>query len=187
LTLVEAILDIAKMESGEMNLELSEFSPGELLNQVCKDFLPQARSIGVVMQTDLSSSLPIVQGDTGKIIRVLTNLLDNAMKFTPTGGQVFLSAEQTDHQMIRVQVADNGPGIPPEYREKIFDRFSQVPGQKGRQRGSGLGLTFCRLVVEAHGGKIWVEANPIGGSLFTFTLPIRGPVQNEGTPIAEKR
>lgn len=181
LTLVDALLDIAKMESGQMRLELSQIEPGELLEQVAKDFLPQARSIGVVLQTLLGPGLPSIRGDTGKIVRVLANLLDNAFKFTPTGGQVILSTEQTANQMLKIQVADNGPGIPAEYREKIFDRFSQVPGQKGRQRGSGLGLTFCRLVAEAHGGKIWVEPNPAGGSIFVFTLPIRGPVQANST------
>jgi K+-sensing histidine kinase KdpD len=179
LALVEAMLDIAKMESGQMSLELSQIEPDELLEQVCKDFLPQARSIGVVLQTNLFPGLPTIRGDTSKIVRVLANLLDNAMKFTPTGGQVILSAEQTTRQMLKIQIADNGPGIPTEYREKIFDRFSQVPGQKGRQRGSGLGLTFCRLVVEAHGGQIWIESNPTGGSLFIFTLPIRGPSQTD--------
>jgi signal transduction histidine kinase len=77
--------------------------------------------------------------------------------------------------MITVQVLDTGPGIPEDFREKIFDRFSQVPGQSGRRRGSGLGLTFCKLAVEAHGGRIWVEPRPGGGSIFTLTLPIEGP------------
>jgi two-component system, NtrC family, sensor histidine kinase KinB len=186
LALVEALLDIAKMESGQMILELGKISSGELLEQVCKDFLPQARSIGVVLQTHLAPNLPEIRGDTGKIIRLLANLLDNALKFTPTGGQVVLNAEQTKDQMLKIQIADNGPGIPLEHREKIFDRFAQVPGQKGRQRGSGLGLTFCRLVVEAHGGKIWVDSNPLGGSMFTFTLPIRGPTSTELSSLSSK-
>lgn len=175
LSLVDALLDIAKMESGQMRLELTEIEPAELLEQVSKDFLPQARAIGVVLQTNVGAHLPPIRADMGKIVRVLANLLDNALKFTPTGGQVIISAEQVSRQMLQIQVADNGPGIPAEYREKIFDRFSQVPGQKGRQRGSGLGLTFCRLVVEAHGGNIWVEPNPAEGSIFAFTIPLRGP------------
>lgn len=179
LSLVDALLDIAKMESGQMRLELTEVEPAELLEQVSKDFLTQARSIGVVLQTNLGSNLPSIRLDSGKMVRVLANLLDNAFKFTPTGGQVILSAEQVSRQMLQIQIADNGPGIPEEYREKIFDRFSQVPGHKGRQRGSGLGLTFCRLVVEAHGGHIWAEANSPEGSIFAFTLPLRGPDQTD--------
>lgn len=177
LSLVDALLDIAKMESGQMRLELTEVAPAELLEQVSKDFLPQARSIGVVLQTNLGANLPAIRLDSGKMVRVLANLLDNAFKFTPTGGQVILSAEQVSRQRLQIKIADNGPGIPEEYREKIFDRFSQVPGQKGRQRGSGLGLTFCRLVVEAHGGNIWAEANIPEGSIFAFTLPLQGPGQ----------
>jgi K+-sensing histidine kinase KdpD len=179
LTLVEALLDIAKMESGQMQMEFSQVELGELLEQVTKDFLPQARSIGVVLHTNLAPALPALRADISKIVRVLANLLDNALKFTPTGGQVMLTTEQISPHMIKIQVADNGPGIPAEYREKIFDRFSQVPGQTGRKRGSGLGLTFCRLVVEAHGGKIWVEENPAGGSIFSFRLPLRGPAAPE--------
>jgi signal transduction histidine kinase len=73
---------------------------------------------------------------------------------------------------IRVEVRDTGPGIPDEYKERLFDRFTQVDGQHGRRRGTGLGLTFCRLAVEAHGGRIWVENNPQGGAIFAFTLPV---------------
>jgi len=101
---------------------------------------------------------------------VLTNLLDNALKFTPSGGQVILSAIRQEDNLITLRVSDTGPGIPDEYREKIFERFTQVPGLVGRRRGSGLGLTFCRLAMEAQGGKIWVEPRPGGGSVFAITL-----------------
>jgi signal transduction histidine kinase len=80
-----------------------------------------------------------------------------------------------------VQVRDTGSGIPEEYREKIFDRFVQIPGQWSRMRGSGLGLTFCRLVVQAHGGKIWVENHPEGGSLFSFQLPVSFSEDSSGS------
>jgi signal transduction histidine kinase len=73
--------------------------------------------------------------------------------------------------MIRVAVVDSGPGIPDDFKDRIFDRFTQIPGQKGRRRSAGLGLAFCRIAVEAHGGQIWVEDNPEGGSVFAFTLP----------------
>ena len=122
LALVEALLDIAKMESGQMNLDLTPIEPSELLEQVCKDFLPQARAIGVVLQPNLSPGLPSLRGDHSKIIRLLANLLDNAMKFTPTGGHVILSAEQTSRQMLKIQVADNGPGIPEIGRASCRER-----------------------------------------------------------------
>lgn len=177
LSLVDALLDIARMESGLMFLELSQVDLRALFDQAIKDFLPQAAAMGVVLRSNLSPDLPPIQADPGKLIRVLANLLDNALKFTPTGGNVVLSVERGAPGQILIQIADTGPGIPAEFREKIFDRFSQVPGQPGRTRGSGLGLTFCRLAVEAHGGRIWVEPNPAGGSLFILTLPVQGPPQ----------
>jgi len=106
---------------------------------------------------------------------VLTNLVDNALKFTPARGKVTVMAERApgEEGFIRCAVRDTGPGIPPEYRERIFDRFVQVQDARtGRRRGTGLGLTFCRLVVEAHGGRIWVESEEGQGSTFYFTLPV---------------
>ncbi len=173
LTLVDALLDIAKMESGQMELELERVDLPALFEQIETDFLPQARAIGVILQVDAPPTLPTLRMDAGKITRVLINLLDNAFKFTPAGGRIAVTANKEDEEHITIRVADNGPGVPEEYREKIFERFSQIPEIKGRQRGSGLGLTFCRLVVEAHGGRIWVEPNPEGGSVFVFTLPLK--------------
>jgi signal transduction histidine kinase len=86
-----------------------------------------------------------------------------------------LTVDGIEDGMVAVQVSDTGPGIPAEYREKIFERFSQIPGLAGRRRGSGLGLTFCRLALDAQGGKIWAAARPGGGSVFTFTLPVEQP------------
>ncbi|MGH2594219.1 MAG: sensor histidine kinase, partial [Anaerolineae bacterium] len=112
-----------------------------------------------------------VLGDPVHIRRVLTNLVDNALKFVGSGGEVRASAVRDDG-FVRFCVADNGPGIPAEYRERIFERYVQVPGRAGRRRGSGLGLTYCKMVVERQGGKIWVAAPQAGGSNFCFTLPV---------------
>jgi signal transduction histidine kinase len=116
--------------------------------------------------------LPTIQVDQTKIIRVLSNLIDNAIKFTPVLGSIQVNAKVVENKCIEVQVSDTGPGIPEEYLERIFERFSQIPGQAGRRRGSGLGLTYCRMAVEAHGGQIWVESIVGTGSTFYFTLPI---------------
>ncbi len=108
---------------------------------------------------------------------MLTNLVDNALKYSPSGSQAVISGEISDISgMACIRVSDSGPGIPVEYREKIFERFGQVPGLRGRRRGTGLGLTFCKLAVEAHGGKIWVETSSAGGSDFVFTLPLITPI-----------
>jgi signal transduction histidine kinase len=103
------------------------------------------------------------------VSRILANLLDNAVKFSPRGGKIKISTSLIADE-VRICVRDTGPGIPPEYEETIFERFSQVPGQVGRRRGSGLGLAFCKLAVESQGGRIWVESIPEGGSKFVFTL-----------------
>jgi signal transduction histidine kinase len=103
---------------------------------------------------------------------VLTNLIDNSITFTPAHGSIQIYAELADQHNIEVQVKDTGQGIPEEYLEKIFDRFSQIPGQVGRKRGSGLGLTYCRMAVEAHAGRIWVESALGSGTTVHITLPI---------------
>ena len=124
--------------------------------------------------------LPPLWIDQDKVMRVFTNLIDNSLKFTPSGGRIALSAFVEESPPRRgvmrrfavCQVLDTGPGIPDEYRARIFDRFAQVKGRKGRRAGSGLGLAFCKLAVEAQSGRIWVENRPEGGSAFSFTLPL---------------
>ncbi len=171
LSLVDALLDIAKMQSGEMEVILEDIDLRETIDQLVVDFLPQAQAIGVILRTDIDPGLTHLRVDRIKFNRILTNLIDNALKFTPTGKQILIAARPEGSDRVRLHVADHGPGIPEEYREKIFERFTQVPGRNGRRRGSGLGLTFCRLAVEAHGGRIWVEPNGDDGSIFAFTLP----------------
>ena len=136
------------------------------------DFKTEALEYGIILHNDIPDDLSAVRADLNKTTRVLTNLVDNALKFTPAGGQISLSAAHLTDGFITVKVSDTGPGVPEGYREKIFERFSQVPGLVGRRRGSGLGLTFCRLAIEAQGGKIWMEPRPGGGSIFMYTLPV---------------
>jgi signal transduction histidine kinase len=132
---------------------------------------------GVIVQSDLPDDLPLVEIDNEKISRVLINVLDNALKFTPPGEKVTIGATCEDAEtgnIVLCSVSDTGPGIAEELHEKIFDRFAQVPAKTGDrgQRGSGLGLAFCKLAVEAHGGRIWVNSEPGHGSTFNFTLPV---------------
>jgi two-component system sensor histidine kinase KdpD len=104
------------------------------------------------------------------IRRVLTNLLENAVKYTPAGSKISVGAQATDGQVL-MWVQDTGPGIPPGEQDRIFDKFTRLHGRSG-PRGFGLGLAFCRLAVEAHGGRIWVESGPESGACFMFTLPV---------------
>ncbi len=170
--MVESLLDISRMQAGGMDLNWTAVNLPALVVNILVDFTPQSQDFGVQLVNELPPDLPSVWADQGKLSRILTNLVDNAFKFTPAGGHITVGAELQAQGTMAIWVSDTGPGIPIEYREKIFERFTQVPGQRGRRRGSGLGLTFCRLAVEAHGGKIWVESNPDGGSLFIFTLPL---------------
>ena len=115
-------------------------------------------------------TLPGVMADQNLLDRVLTNLIDNVVKHTPMGGLITVAAEALDREMV-VSVTDTGIGIPPKERERIFEHFTQTAGEKRQRRGFGLGLTFCRLTVLAHGGRIWVESGKCGkGSRSVFTL-----------------
>ncbi|MBN1681073.1 MAG: cyclic nucleotide-binding domain-containing protein [Anaerolineae bacterium] len=172
--LVDTLLDVAKLETGETQLSVKPIAIGELIQAVLdqQSVLLKAREIN--MRSIVAADLPAVVMDYEMMERVLANLTDNAMKYTPQDGMVTIAAEQIEHEVF-ISVTDTGSGIPEGERERIFERFAQVAGDrpvKGR-RGFGLGLTFCRLAVEAHGGRIWVEAGPDDiGSRFVFTLPI---------------
>lgn len=179
LQMIRSLLDISRLASGSLELVLDLTNIHDVLNTIIIEFVPQANQAGIILQNEIGSDLPKLWIDTDKIERVISNLIDNAIKFTPEGGKVTLSATTLEEDKLLFQVKDTGPGVPLEYREKIFERFAQVPGTRGRRRGSGLGLTFCSLAVEAHEGKIWVETNQEGGSIFNFTLPLEGPETNE--------
>ncbi len=170
LSMVESLLDIAKFQTNDLVLELTPVDLKSLVAQTVEDFMMQANEFGILLKDEVSSDLPPVMADKDKIKRVITNLVDNAVKYSPSGGQIVIAANPIEKDKIKLQVIDTGPGIPEEYRQRIFERFTQIPGQEGRRRGYGLGLTYCRLAVEAHKGRIWVEPRPGGGSIFAFTL-----------------
>ena len=175
LGLVESLLDIARLQSGEMEIVAMPVNLSVLVAAVMSDHLNQAEEYGLILRNEVNGTLPPANADPNMVQRVLTNLVDNALNFTPSGGQVIVSAGLLGDDQLALRVSDSGPGIPEEYRGRIFSRFTQIPGVRGRRRGSGLGLTFCRLAVEAHGGKIWVEPRSGGGSVFVFTLPVAPP------------
>lgn len=171
INLVNDILDVSRLESGQMPLALQNLPLLDLVEDALQiqEVLAQDKRITLVNQ--VPADLPLVRADEGLIRRVLQNLVGNAVKFTPPGGQVTLAADLTmmvaAQPIILVSVHDTGPGIPPEIQSQLFQKF--VTGsQKGR--GSGLGLAFCKLAVEAHGQQIWVDSLPGQGTVFTFTL-----------------
>ncbi|MGD1996973.1 MAG: ATP-binding protein [Anaerolineae bacterium] len=169
--LVDTLLDIARLEEGEKMLSLTPLDLSGLVEEVVAEERPLAESDGVTLETRLPGDLPSVMGDRDVLQRVLFNLLDNAIKFTPRGGRAWIEL-QPETERVRIGIVDTGPGIPPEERERIFEKFTQVKGYAECRRGSGLGLAFCRMAVEAHGGRIWVEESSDGvGSCFAFTIP----------------
>lgn len=182
--MIESMLDVERIEAGQFPLRKATVSLPELVREVLEEVGPLAREGGVEMVCDLPPALPAIQADADVLRRVLWNLLDNALKYTPMGGNVRVWARMVTRteqaapghplppgDWAVIGVSDSGPGIAPEDRERIFDKFAQVGVGRARRRGSGLGLTFCRLAVEAHGGKIWVESRSGGGSTFICALP----------------
>jgi len=169
--LVDTLLDIARLEEGEVVLWLQPLDLRLLIKGAIMEERPLAERLGITLTSRLPTDLQAVLADRDIIQRVLVNLLDNALKFTPSGGRVWVKVKP-ETEVMRVEVIDTGLGIPPEDRIRIFEKFTQVQGQIGTRRGSGLGLAFCRMAVEAHGGHIWVEDGPKGkGSRFIFTIP----------------
>ncbi len=151
-------------------MEFSSQPVRPLLERVVESFRIPAEQKGVALSFQVPEGLPNMKGDGNKIAWVLTNLISNALHFTPRGGAIRLSAEAFG-PFIQISVSDNGPGIPYEYQSKIFDKFVQVKSDK-ILGGSGLGLAICREIVRAHGGTIWVDSVPGAGSTFHFTLPV---------------
>jgi signal transduction histidine kinase len=174
---VDSLLDISKLESGQLTLEIGAVGLAGLVDNVCVELSPLAHELEVTLVAQIADTVPLLLLDGDKIERVLLNLVDNALKFSPNNSSVMICAyEPGTHEapetFVRVDVIDSGPGVPDEHKTRLFDRFAQIEGQQGRRRGTGLGLAFCRLAVHAHGGHIWIEDNPIGGTIFAFTLPV---------------
>ena len=156
-----------------MELELTKFDLPSALENALILVRERATRHGIKLERVIDGKLGEFVGDERKVKQVLVNVLSNAVKFTPEGGQIRVKAALGDGSII-VSVADTGIGIAPEDQEAIFEEFRQVGTTYAQKReGTGLGLTLTRKFVEMHGGKIWVESEPGKGSTFTFTFPIR--------------
>lgn len=177
LDLVDSLMDINRMETGQLLVEAEAMRLPSLAEKVIARLRPLAQQRGIALQLTVAPHLPAVWADEELIRRVLVNLLDNALKFTPSGGVIDGRLEveppvSIHHEPgVRCCLSDTGPGIPPEYQQLIFERFTRTNTGGAQVRGMGLGLTFCKLAIEAHNGRIWAESNPGGGSRFIFTLP----------------
>lgn len=175
--MVNHLLDLARLEEGSLPLERAPLDLTALLERVAQQLTPQAQAAQVQLEfaAQDNGSLRLV-GDDDRLAQVFTNLVDNAIKFTPPGGQVVVRCERSGDRAV-VLVQDSGPGIAKGDLERIFERFYQADKarQGGGRRGAGLGLAICREIVEAHGGDLRAENTPQGGALFTVRLPLAKP------------
>jgi|YNPNPStandDraft_1061719.scaffolds.fasta_scaffold00238_17 PAS domain S-box-containing protein len=188
--LIDSLLDTGRFEAGEAELKKVPVSPGALVQEAIEQIHPLALNRGQKLESYVEPDLPPVVADPDIILRVLTNLLDNAVKFTMGPGTIAVEARQADREIL-FSVTDSGPGIPPESQQRVFERFVRLESSEGT-RGTGLGLAFCKLAVEAHGGRIWVESEAGHGATFRFTLPLgdrssppAGRVQDAGCRTQE--
>ncbi|MGV3722760.1 MAG: hybrid sensor histidine kinase/response regulator [Actinomycetota bacterium] len=175
LGMINDLLDVSRMEDGSLKLSYSNPTPEILVERAVRQVDLLLREKNLDLCSDLPANLPILTADEDKLRRVLVNLLGNAIKFTPPGGEITISARAGDcGDVVRFSVRDTGEGIPREAFSRIFEKFGQVETRQAGQRNStGLGLTFCKMAVEAHGGTIWLESEIGRGSKFSFTIPLR--------------
>ncbi len=172
--MIDDLLEFSRMEAGRVKLQLGEVSLPAMAQAVAVKLAPLAEEGGQQLRVELPDGLPEIDADRSRLEQVLTNLVENALKFTPAGGVIVVSGAQVGDR-VRLSVADTGIGIPPDEQDRVFDRFYQVDGSERRAyRGTGLGLSICKHIVERHNGRIWVESDglPGHGSRFLVELPI---------------
>jgi signal transduction histidine kinase len=175
INLINSLMEIAKLEqSATMETAAKPLPP--IVDQAIETLMAYARTANIRVRNLTPTMLPLLQIDEVSIRRVFINLIDNALRHTPKDGEVRVEAAVTHvrgQAFVQISVTDTGKGIPEAFREQIFEKFSQVPKSALRgQKGTGLGLTYCKRAIEAQGGRIWVEKGPEGGAMFNFTLPV---------------
>jgi signal transduction histidine kinase len=206
---IQDVLTYSALETGKIPMKFEEGDVGDCLEEVYQTWLRLFHEKGVSLYYLTRAKIERFRFDSFKIQQIVSNLLENALKFTPTGGTVWISAEistwdrrikkarllgedrrkgaSASPTAVQVTVADTGPGIAPEYQIEIFDDFFRPPESEGQSGGAGLGLAIARRLIHAHGGKIWVESDGVSGSRFSFLLPMmfEGVARRDGVGIAE--
>ena len=179
-SLIQDLLDMTRLEAGRLVVSPKEVALGALLARSLEALRPLADAGGVTLHADVPSVLPVVHADPDRVIQLLSNVLGNAIKFTPGGGHVTLQARVGD-DAVELSVADTGEGIPAGQLPHVFDRFFQgTLSARAARHGAGLGLPIARGIVEAHGGRIWIESLSGAGTTVRFTLPIAPPATSAG-------
>lgn len=175
LRLINNLLDVSRLEDGKMIVTPEWISIEPILHNAINQVLPEASRVDILIESIIEDDLPPIYVDQAHLERILNNLLDNAIKFTPDGGHIKLSASlDPDYSpaSIIIGVSDTGPGIPADIHDQIFKKYKQIRMNLGRRTGSGVGLYYCKLAVEAQGGHIWVDSQVGQGSTFNFRLPL---------------
>jgi len=170
LSLINDVLDLSKVEAGQVELEVATFSLREALERGVVMVREQAMQKGVRLSLVVAPAVDLIDGDERRLRQVVYNLLTNAVKFTPDDGSIAVASTRVDGE-VQVSITDTGPGIAPEDHERIFEEFQQTDVGVQQREGTGLGLALSKRLVELHGGRIWVESEPGHGSRFVFTLP----------------
>ncbi len=178
LGLINDVLDLSKIEAGQLTLSLGNYSMGDVVQAVVSAVESLASEKKLALKATVPADLPPGRGDERRLTQVLLNLAGNAIKFTDEG-EVSIEARASDGAFV-VSVSDSGPGISEADQQKIFEEFQQADSSSTRKKGgTGLGLSISRRIVELHGGRLWVESTPGRGSTFSFTLPVRVEPQAE--------
>jgi two-component system, chemotaxis family, sensor kinase Cph1 len=177
--MVQDLLDVSRMEAGQYSLNVIDQDLAAMIQEAEALLRPMAEQKSILMKCTVEGDLAL-RIDTHRILRVISNLVGNAIKFTPEGGTVTLKCER-DLNQVRFTVSDTGPGIPRELLSHVFDRYWQA--RTGDRRGAGLGLAIAKGIVEAHGGHIWAESPEGGGADFVFTVPA---VPGEPAPFGRR-
>jgi len=186
LALIDDILEVARIEEANITLTLAPMAPGALLAELVHEWGHRFQQEQTTVFVSVADDAPVFTGDKGLIKRVFSNLIQNAVTHSSRAVHLELSARRAGHGVL-FTVSDNGPGIPPEYHEVIFRKFGQVEMPRTpRTRSSGLGLTFCKLVVERHRGRIWVNSAEGKGSSFYIELPSDPTAMETQTPSAQQ-
>jgi signal transduction histidine kinase len=185
--LVDQLLDLSRLESGDLPLEIEPIDLGTLVERVVTEVEVARADRHIHVRNLVADDLPALEGDRERIHQVLFNLLDNAFRFTPSGGEVTVRAVR-ENGSCEVSVEDTGPGIPQEHLPLVFERFYRVDPSRSRDDGgTGIGLAIARSVVEAHGGRIWVESRVGEGSHFRFVLPTGSAGEHHAAPTSQHR
>lgn len=169
--MITDILQAARGTSAELHIHPEKLELGALCQDVIADLSDRIQAKQQRLETDIPSDLPIVYADAERVRQVIVNILDNAIKYTPTGGKIQVSILHRTTQKVQVSICDDGPGIPLENRDRIFEDHYRLQ-RDAAQEGYGIGLSLCQRIVRAHYGQIWVDEGANQGSCFHFTLPV---------------